>query len=642
MTNTFKIVITASDKATATVRKVNDAIARVTRPLTQVKTSVGALGRELGIDKMTAGLGKMGKAAAGVAMKAAKVVGAIAAVAGVGSLAALASMTREWAFAGAAVLRFIAITGAAANSVQSLTGAAELLGLQGADLQSGLKAIGDTMENAFYGRDQAAMAMMNRLGISMHKTANGSVDVVRGLYDIANAVQRTKNVQAQAVIARTFGVEALLPMLQKGAAGIRAYQEEVRKSGAVQSNQALKAAADFQYSLALTTLNITGVKNAIMNALVPSLKPLVDGFRQWTQENRAAIATNVKSFIEGVAGAAKMLGGILIPIVRYTINWKVAAYALTAILAGRLLMAIYGIIAPVVLLTARLTILTVTTLPLLMLRIAALAETAGLPLLARGFLGVGLALETMLGPLGLALAAVTALGFAFQFLSNREAAYRAAHHIGPDRAANRAGGRGTGLPSGSTGSSAPRGSAARAMAFFQQQGWSRAQAAGLVGNLSYESGGLNPADVGDTGSAYGIGQWHKSRQADFKRLFGRDIQGSSLDDQLRFAQWELQNTERAAGARIGQATTASGAASEAMFGYERPKSAASLSARVALAESLVGGSGAGSAAPTHRVDVAINMKGAPPGTTAKVKTPSSAPVKASVKIDHSMPEFSPP
>ena len=54
MANPFTITITAVDKATATVRKVNQSMARLTSPVRDLKQSFGSLGRELGIDKVSA------------------------------------------------------------------------------------------------------------------------------------------------------------------------------------------------------------------------------------------------------------------------------------------------------------------------------------------------------------------------------------------------------------------------------------------------------------------------------------------------------------------------------------------------------------------------------------------------------------
>lgn len=102
------------------------------------------------------------------------------------------------------------------------------------------------------------------------------------------------------------------------------------------------------------------------------------------------------------------------------------------------------------------------------------------------------------------------------------------------------------------------------------KGWTRAQAAGIAANLQQESN-FNPAAVGDGGKAYGIAQWHPDRQARFRELHGKDIRGSSLEDQLEFLDYELRNAEAGAGDRLKKTTTAGEAGAVVSKYYERPK-----------------------------------------------------------------------
>jgi tail lysozyme len=89
------------------------------------------------------------------------------------------------------------------------------------------------------------------------------------------------------------------------------------------------------------------------------------------------------------------------------------------------------------------------------------------------------------------------------------------------------------------------------IAYFQSQGWSRAAATGIAANISAESK-FDPAAVGDNGSAYGLGQWHKDRQDAFKAWSGKDIRSSSLEEQLAFIQHELTQGADQGARRAGQ------------------------------------------------------------------------------------------
>lgn len=108
-----------------------------------------------------------------------------------------------------------------------------------------------------------------------------------------------------------------------------------------------------------------------------------------------------------------------------------------------------------------------------------------------------------------------------------------------------------------------------AVRLFESKGYTREQAIGLVANLQAESG-LNHKAVGDNGQAYGIGQWHPNRQADFKKAFGLDIRDSTYDQQLQFVAWELMNTESTARKKLLETKTPQDAAKAGRKYYERP------------------------------------------------------------------------
>jgi hypothetical protein len=114
------------------------------------------------------------------------------------------------------------------------------------------------------------------------------------------------------------------------------------------------------------------------------------------------------------------------------------------------------------------------------------------------------------------------------------------------------------------------GSSSAVIDYFEKQGWTKEQAAGIAANLSAESK-FDPRAVGDGGSAFGIGQWHPDRQAAFKEKFGKDIRESTLEEQLAFVQHELtQGREQFAGAKLRQARTAQEAGATVSQYYERP------------------------------------------------------------------------
>lgn len=111
-----------------------------------------------------------------------------------------------------------------------------------------------------------------------------------------------------------------------------------------------------------------------------------------------------------------------------------------------------------------------------------------------------------------------------------------------------------------------------AMNYFTSQGWSREQAAGIVGNLMQESS-LHSGAYGDRtipGGSVGLGQWNRERQANLKKF--ASSQGKSWQDfgtQLAFVQHELSTSEVGAARKLKAAKTVDDATS-AFIGFERP------------------------------------------------------------------------
>lgn len=144
----------------------------------------------------------------------------------------------------------------------------------------------------------------------------------------------------------------------------------------------------------------------------------------------------------------------------------------------------------------------------------------------------------------------------------------------PDAGGTSAGGRAEGT--GGAGATNPSGQGTRtarinqAVAYFESQGWSRAQSIGIVANLDLESRMEPGIDQIGGGPGYGLAQWEGPRQRDFAAWSGHDIRGSSFAEQLRFVQHELTGTERAAGNALRGATDARSAAEIVCRLYERP------------------------------------------------------------------------
>jgi hypothetical protein len=297
--NAFTIIISAQDKASAAIKKVNDAVSNFTRPLAEVKKVSAALGKELGIDKVGKSLGKVGQAASDVAEKIGRVIA---------PLAAIGELAKKWGDVGAEIGRTSTTLGVSSRDLQLWRGAAQLAGVSAEAMTSGMKTLGDTMQGAYMGRNPKALGIMGQIGLQLEKTKSGAVDVTKALMNMSRIIASHQGeAETQGLLAREFGLEALLPLLRQGPEAVKRYLDMVEKSGAVMGGPALAAANAFYLSLANLDLAFTGLKNAIASKLGPALDPLIDKLKDWIIVHRELIATKVEKFVEAFSKAIEKI-----------------------------------------------------------------------------------------------------------------------------------------------------------------------------------------------------------------------------------------------------------------------------------------------------------------------------------------------
>jgi hypothetical protein len=115
----------------------------------------------------------------------------------------------------------------------------------------------------------------------------------------------------------------------------------------------------------------------------------------------------------------------------------------------------------------------------------------------------------------------------------------------------------------------------KAMSWFTSEdggGFTKEQAAGIVGNLNAESNlnakAFNPAGGGQ--GAQGIAQWRGSRLKDFEKFSGKSVKDADLEEQLKFVSHEMtEGKEQRAGKKLRGASSAADAALMVDKFYER-------------------------------------------------------------------------
>ena len=301
MANKFNITIGAIDNATKVVRKIKTQFSKFTRPITNLQRSVGRLGKEIGFDKMRASIGKATRAAQDFGGRLFSLGAPLMGLIGGGTIAGLSSMISGFASASVQAQNMAASIGISARDLAGYRGAASMAGLSAGEMDSSLKSLNQTMQDAGAGRNQQAYFFMRRLGMQFRRTKDGAIDTTKTLSDLSKVITNPKiknNPAVQQRIASTFGVESLLPMLRKGPEAIAEFQKKMDSVTFSPSKKGMENASRFHESMELFKASVGGVKDAIADKLIPVLMPVIAKFTEWIVKNRELISSKVEDFFK--------------------------------------------------------------------------------------------------------------------------------------------------------------------------------------------------------------------------------------------------------------------------------------------------------------------------------------------------------
>ena len=380
----YSVTIKAVDQATATVerinakiagsfKKTNDGIARVTAPVTRFGAALGKLGNTVGLDKVARGLGAVGRGLAGLpglAVRAAgtlaRIVPALGAITGAASLAGMAALIGKWAEFGQRLGFTSQRLGIGVEQLGALQGAARLAGSSSEAMTGGLRGLQQTMQDAVGGRNNDAVILFNKLGVSFRDADGNARGVTGAVPELCGEIAAIKNPQLQAMVAtQLFGsaAEDLLPLLREGSAGLAKYQEEARKYGLV-SGQGAEAARGFARAQTHLKMAVEGLGNKVAEKLAPILLPLLDKMATWIAAHGdeianwfGAVATKLSEWVNngGVQAMMERLETFAVKVdsvVQSFGGWQTVAIALGAVLALKVLSPLTGIVGHIGLLNA--------------------------------------------------------------------------------------------------------------------------------------------------------------------------------------------------------------------------------------------------------------------------------------------------
>lgn len=309
----FTLTISAVDKATAVAKRVNDSIAKMTKPVNDVKASVAAFSKETGLDQLGKRFESVGKSAASVARGVASIAPPLAAIVGVGSIAGIAAFATSWGKAATEIANTSSVLGVSTTNLQRYRGAARVAGLSADTMTSSMQALGSAFEDASAGRNTFAQGVMNSMGITQHRLKDGSIDVIRGINDVANAAKKFTNTEAQRKFLDIFGIGGLQAMIRRGTIG--QFVAQFDKLHATMSPEQIAQGEKFNQSMIALDTSVDKLKNSIGASLAPAVGRAVDEFARLADQYGPKIANWIDHIdwdktAKSIANVGDSLGGV--------------------------------------------------------------------------------------------------------------------------------------------------------------------------------------------------------------------------------------------------------------------------------------------------------------------------------------------
>jgi hypothetical protein len=230
-------------------------------------------------------------------------------------------------------------TGIAVDTISGLREAADDAEVSMEELGAGLRRFASLAADASKGNKEA-QAALDRLGISATDASGKLKPMDDLLYEAANAFSKMKDGTEKAALAQDAfgrGGLALIPLLNKGEAGIRAYTEATKDAGLAMDKEGVEKARAFRIAMDDLDDAFMAIKLQIHAALLPVVQTLANAFTGIVSTFRSAMAAlgplgSTITVLVGAFGAlAATIGPILIMLPRLIDGYSKASALITTL-----------------------------------------------------------------------------------------------------------------------------------------------------------------------------------------------------------------------------------------------------------------------------------------------------------------------
>ncbi len=233
---------------------------------------------------------------------------------GAGLLTPLIGSTKAFSTMGDSVAKMAKRTGLSVGTVSELGYAASQSGIEMSALENGLRRMQRSVYDAGRGLSTAVDGLAD-LGLTYKDLEGLSPEEQFKL--MAERINSIQDPSRKAAIAMTLlgrSGTALLPMFEQGAAGINALQEEARRLGLTMSSEDARAAEIFGDTLdrlwsvlKMTTFQIGAALAPVLQKITEVITEIAVKINAWLQQNCTLVVTVAKVAAAVVAGGAALV-----------------------------------------------------------------------------------------------------------------------------------------------------------------------------------------------------------------------------------------------------------------------------------------------------------------------------------------------
>mgnify|MGYP001002778974 CR=1 FL=1 len=293
-----KFVISAADRASATLEKINTRIARLQAPVRRVQAAFGRFASLSDLNRLKNGFVGLGREALGAFRYIGQIVPVMGMLTSAASLAGMARLVSAWGQLGTNLRATAGSMGMAPQRLQAMQNAAKLSGSSAEAMTGALKTLSTTRWNALNNMDPQAAAQFSAIGLDLRKFQNEAPD--KFFNRVAHAIRGLRDPVARTVAATTLlgsSAEQMQSIWQETDEQWQKDLETGRKHAYMTKDMADRAD---RYRRSQESLNesVHHFADSVADAASPALVDLNGFLKELIDNNREWIAQDIGRYVQ--------------------------------------------------------------------------------------------------------------------------------------------------------------------------------------------------------------------------------------------------------------------------------------------------------------------------------------------------------